>query len=61
MRFRGTFRLAGGTQRYADITGAGTIAGYLFCFAPAGCAGTGTFQDAQVSMQGTYRDPTPQL
>lgn len=62
VRFRGTFRLVGGTQRYEDLTGTGTIAGYLFCFAPAGCAASGgRFQDAQVSMQGSYRDPTPQL
>ena len=62
VRFKGTFKLVGGTERYADITGGGSIAGYLFCFAPAGCAGTGgSFQDAQVSIQGDYRDPTPQL
>jgi len=57
--FQGTFKLVGGTQRYADLTGSGTIAGYLFCFAPEGCAGS--FLDAQISMQGGYRDPTPQL
>lgn len=62
LRFKGTFKLVGGTQRYEDITGSGAIAGYLFCFAPAGCAGTGgSFQDAQISMQGSFRDPTPQL
>lgn len=60
LSFRGTFKLAGGTQRYADITGSGTIGGYLFCFAPEGCGGGG-LQDAQVSMQGSYADPTPQL
>lgn len=62
LSFRGTFKLVGGTQRYEDIAGAGTIAGYLFCFAPEGCAGSGgRFLDAQVSMQGNYQDPTPQL
>jgi len=62
LRFAGTFKIKGGTQRYADLTGSGTIAGYLFCFAPQGCGGTGgNFLDGQVSMQGSYADPTPQL
>lgn len=60
--FRGTFKIVGGTQRYEDLTGTGTIAGYLFCFAPAGCANSGgKYLDAQLSMQGDYADPTPQL
>jgi len=58
----GTFRLRGGTGRYEDLTGAGTIAGYLFCFAPAGCAQLGgNYLDGQLVMNGTYRDPTPEL
>jgi len=49
-------------REHADLTGSGTIAGYLFCFAPQGCGGTGgNFLDGQVSMQGKYADPTPQL
>ncbi len=62
LRFAGTFDIVGGTERYEDLTGSGTIAGYLFCFAPEGCTGTGgNFLDGQLSMQGTYADPTPQL
>jgi len=60
--FHGTFKIVGGTQRYEDLQGTGTIAGYLFCFDPKGCASSdGRYLDAQVSMQGSYRDPTPQL
>lgn len=62
LRYQGTFKIVGGTQRYAGLTGAGTIAGYLFCFDPKGCAATGgRYLDGQLSMQGTYRDPTPRL
>jgi hypothetical protein len=61
IEYRGTFRIAGGTGRYADLTGSGTIAGYLFCFAAEGCAAKGSFQDNQMVLQGSYHDPTPQL
>lgn len=62
LRFVGTFRILGGTQRYDDLTGSGTISGYLFCFAPQGCGATGgRFLDGQISMQGRYADPTPEL
>jgi hypothetical protein len=62
LRFDGTFRILGGTGRYDDLTGSGSISGYLFCFAPQGCNGTGRrFLDGQVSMQGRYADPTPEL
>lgn len=62
VRFGGTFRIRGGTQRYEDLTGTGTVAGYLFCFAPKGCGGTGgKFLDGQISLQGRYADPTPDL
>lgn len=59
--WHGTFTIVGGTQRYADIKGSGTIAGYFFCFDPAGCAAKGAFLDTQMVLQGTYTDPTPQL
>lgn len=60
--FAGTFRVAGGTQRYQDLTGSGTIRGYLFCLGPEPCASRGgTYRDGQISLQGVYRDPTPQL
>lgn len=62
LRFVGTFRIRGGTQRYEDLTGKGTVSGYLFCLAPQGCAALGNrFTDGQISLQGRYRDPTPQL
>jgi len=62
VRFIGTFRISSGTQRYSDLRGSGTIAGYLFCLAPEGCvAKGGRYLDGQISLQGTYADPTPQL
>jgi hypothetical protein len=62
VRWGGRFTITGGTQRYADLKGSGDIAGYFMCFAPAGCAATGgNYLDGQFTMQGTYRDPTPQL
>lgn len=62
LRWEGRFRLNGGTQRYDDLTGSGTIAGYFFCFAPEGCvAHDRKYLDGQFVMQGTYRDPTPDL
>lgn len=59
--FSGTFKIVGGTQRYAGLTGEGTLAGYFFCFDPAGCPAKGAFLDTQMALQGTYSDPTPQL
>lgn len=59
--FRGTFRIAGGTGVYNDLTGGGEMSGYLFCFAPQGCASPGIggqYRDGQFTMQGNYRDPT---
>lgn len=62
LNWQGRFRLTGGTGRYEDLTGSGTIAGYLFCFAPEGCVQTGgQYLDGQFTMQGTYADPTPEL
>lgn len=57
--FRGTFRITGGTGRYADLTGQGSIAGYLFCYDPRGCvANEGRYRDGQFVMHGTFFDPT---
>lgn len=57
--FSGSFKLAGGTGRYADLTGEGTIAGYFFCFDPQGCAANqGRYRDMQLVLMGTYYDPT---
>ena len=62
VRWKGRFTITGGTQRYTDLKGSGEIAGYFMCFAPAGCAATGgKYLDGQFTMQGNYRDPTPQL
>ncbi len=62
MPWKGTFKIIGGTGRYADLTGSGEIAGYLMCFATGGCRMTGNqFNDGQFTMQGTYSDPTPML
>ncbi|HUP70843.1 MAG TPA: hypothetical protein VM142_13665 [Acidimicrobiales bacterium] len=58
MSFAGTFTITGGTGIYEDLTGSGSIAGYLLCFAAEGCATLGEFRDGQFTMQGTYRDPT---
>lgn len=57
--FEGSFRLVGGTGRYADLTGDGTIAGYFMCLDPLGCgANEGRNRDMQFVMRGTYFDPT---
>ena len=59
--YRGTFRINGGTGVYNDLRGGGEMAGYLFCFAPEGCASPsigGRYRDGQYTMQGHYRDPT---
>ena len=63
LHWNGTFRLRGGTGRYADLTGSGAISGYFACFGERGCPGSGnsTFQDGQMTLQGTYRDRTPEL
>lgn len=62
VRWTGRFRIEGGTQRYADLTGSGQISGYFMCFAPQGCAATGgKYLDGQMALSGTYSDPTPQL
>ncbi len=57
--FSGSFRITGGTGRYAQLTGAGTIRGYFMCFDPRGCeAGNeGRFRDMQYVLEGTFRDP----
>ncbi|MPZ66921.1 MAG: hypothetical protein GEU83_15890 [Pseudonocardiaceae bacterium] len=55
----GRFTITGGTGVYEDLTGRGTMSGYFFCFADEGCESLGEFRDAQYTMTGTYRDPTP--
>ena len=59
----GTFKIVGGTERYADLKGGGRIGGYFFFFffAPEGCPAKGAYLDTQMVLEGTYSDPTPQL
>ena len=57
----GTFKIVGGTERYAGLKGSGRIGGYFFCFAPEGCPAKGAYLDTQMVLEGTYSDPTPQL
>lgn len=62
LTFRGRFKIRGGTQRYRDLTGRGTISGNLLCLGPQTCAQRGgRYYDGQVTLEGSYRDPTPQL
>lgn len=44
MHFQGRFRIGEGTQRYAGLTGSGTISGYLFCLAPEGAAASASIE-----------------
>lgn len=55
--WRGAFTIAGGTGPYEDLRGEGDIAGYFFCFDPAGCVSLETFRDCQYAMIGRYRVP----
>ncbi len=60
--YGGSFRIVSGTGRYEDITGSGTIQGNFFCLGARRCAERGGAQfDGQLTLQGTYRDPTPNL
>ncbi len=60
--YGGTFRIVSGTGRYEDLTGSGTIQGNFFCLGARRCEQRGGAQfDGQVTLQGTYRDPTPNL
>jgi hypothetical protein len=56
----GSFELAGGTDRYEQLSGSGDIAGYFFCFAPDGCQG-GDLADGQFVLRGEYSHPDPGL
>ncbi len=54
----GTFEIVGGTGRYEELTGSGTISAYLLCFNPAGCAAEGQgYRDAQFILAGRYSTP----
>ncbi|MDQ4071026.1 MAG: hypothetical protein M3203_16380 [Actinomycetota bacterium] len=60
LKVQGTFTITGGTGRFADITGGGTITGAITClpFHNATCARLGAFADAVFTLQGTFSDPT---
>lgn len=56
--FKGEFKIAGGTGRYASLTGSGIISGYMFCYDPRGCvANDSKYRDMQFLLEGTYSDP----
>jgi hypothetical protein len=61
----GTFRLVGGEGRFADMRGAGSLAGEITCLPPilqregaANCAELGAFSDAVLRLAGSFVDPT---
>lgn len=56
--FSGPFTIVGGTGRYAQLTGSGTIRGYFMCFDPTGCAegNQGRFRDMQYVLEGKFSD-----
>jgi hypothetical protein len=56
--WQGPLEIVGGTGRYEQLRGEGTIAGYFFCFAPEGCAELDEFRDVQFTMSGSYTAPT---
>ena len=62
----GTFRIVGGTGRFADLTGQGSIKGSFTCLPPVlqrnraeDCADLGAFSDAVFRLKGHFADPTP--
>jgi hypothetical protein len=59
--FSGRFTLVGGSGRYEQLTGTGTIQGAFFCLQRPGEAGdpaTSTMlRDVQYALVGTYADP----
>lgn len=58
--FSGPFSIKGGTGRYQQLRGEGTIRGYFMCFDPKGCAegNKGMFRDMQYVMDGKFNDPS---
>lgn len=58
--FSGSFKITGGTGRYAKLAGEGIIRGYFMCFDPEGCGGgpnKGNFRDMQYVLDGNFSDP----
>lgn len=56
--WKGTFEIVGGTGRYANLTGQGSIQGYFFCYDPKGCsANDARLRDLQFTLNGAYVDP----
>lgn len=65
LRLTGTYEITGGTGRFSDLSGEGTITGELTCLPTTlertgadSCADLGAFSDAVFSLQGEFSDPT---
>ncbi len=61
----GTFSIVGGTGRFEDLAGSGSIQGQFECLDPvlaragaADCFELGVYSDANFSLNGTFSDPT---
>jgi hypothetical protein len=61
----GSYRLAGGTGRFAGISGGGSLEGELTCLPPilqregaTNCADLGVFSDAIFRLRGNFLDPS---
>ena len=64
----GTFRILGGTGRFAGLQGEGSISGRFTCLPPAlqragaqNCADLGAFSDAIFNLQGSYATRHPRV
>ncbi len=58
LRVTGSYEIIGGTGRFEDLEGRGSITGSLTCLGPATCADLGYFGDAVFRLRGNYSDPT---
>lgn len=65
MRFIGTYEITGGTGRFSDLSGMGSMTGEFTCLPKileredaASCAELGVFSDAIFRLKGQYSDPT---
>ena len=61
----GTFRIAGGTGRFADLSGGGSMEGQFTCLPPilqreraTNCADLGVFSDSVIRLRGSFLDTT---
>ena len=65
LELSGRFRITGGTGRFEDLSGTGSLIGQLTCLtstlqrnAAASCEELGGYSEAPFQLQGRYRDPT---